>query len=73
MERAGAARLIPEPQLTAERLTQEIFGLLDRPAQLQAMAANSRRLAKPNAVQEIVNLIEGVALGDAGSEGRPQE
>src|SRR6202007_992015 len=31
MQRAGAARLIPEPQLTAERLTQEIFLLLDQP------------------------------------------
>ena len=50
MQRAGAARLIPEPQLTAERLTQEIFSLLDQPAELQAMAANARRLAKPHAV-----------------------
>ena len=62
MERAGAARLIPEPQLTAERLTQEIFALLDQPAELQAMAANARHLAKPRAVQDIVDLIEGVAL-----------
>jgi UDP-N-acetylglucosamine--N-acetylmuramyl-(pentapeptide) pyrophosphoryl-undecaprenol N-acetylglucosamine transferase len=61
MERAGAARVIAEPQFTAERLTQEILGLLDRPAELQAMAATARRLAKPHAVQEIVNLIEGIA------------
>jgi UDP-N-acetylglucosamine--N-acetylmuramyl-(pentapeptide) pyrophosphoryl-undecaprenol N-acetylglucosamine transferase len=60
MERAGAARLIPEPQLTAERLVHEIFSLLDRPADLQVMAANARRLAKPHAAQEIVNLIEGI-------------
>jgi len=62
MERAGAARLIPEPQLTPERLTQEIFGLLDRPVELESMAANARRLAKPHGVREIVNLIEGIAL-----------
>ena len=62
MQSAGAARLITESQLTAERLTQEIVGLFERPAELQAMAASARRLAKPNAVQEIVNLIEGVAL-----------
>jgi UDP-N-acetylglucosamine--N-acetylmuramyl-(pentapeptide) pyrophosphoryl-undecaprenol N-acetylglucosamine transferase len=60
MERAGAARLIPEPQLTAQRLAQEIFALLDKPADLQAMAEKARRLAKPHAVQEIVNLIEEV-------------
>jgi UDP-N-acetylglucosamine--N-acetylmuramyl-(pentapeptide) pyrophosphoryl-undecaprenol N-acetylglucosamine transferase len=72
MERAGAARLIPEPQLTAERLTQEIFGLFERPAELQSMAANARRLAKPHAVQEIVNLIEGVAIGGACSARSPE-
>jgi UDP-N-acetylglucosamine--N-acetylmuramyl-(pentapeptide) pyrophosphoryl-undecaprenol N-acetylglucosamine transferase len=62
MQRAGAARLIPEPQLTAERLTKEIFNLLDQPVELQAMAASARKLAKPRAVQDIVDLIEGVAL-----------
>jgi len=60
MERTGAAKLIPEPQLNAERLTQEIFGLLDRPAELQSMAASARRLARPDAAREIVNLIEGM-------------
>ena len=73
MQRARAARLIPEPQLTAERLTQEIFSLLDQPIELQAMAANARRLAKPRAVQDIVDLIEGVALRGAGTTGSPQE
>jgi UDP-N-acetylglucosamine--N-acetylmuramyl-(pentapeptide) pyrophosphoryl-undecaprenol N-acetylglucosamine transferase len=67
MQRADAARLIPEPQLTAERLTQEIFTLLDQPLELQAMAANARRLAKPRAAQDIVDLIETVALRSAGS------
>ena len=67
MQRAGAARLIPEPQLTAERLTQEIFSLLDQPLELQAMAANARRLAKPHAAQDIVDMIEWVALRSAGS------
>jgi len=37
------------------------------------MAANARRLAKPRAVQDIVDLIEGVALRGAGSSGSPQE
>jgi UDP-N-acetylglucosamine--N-acetylmuramyl-(pentapeptide) pyrophosphoryl-undecaprenol N-acetylglucosamine transferase len=62
MQRAGASRLIPEPQLTAERLTQEIFHLLDHPVELQTMAANARRLAKPRAVQEIVDLIESISF-----------
>ena len=62
MERAGAARLIPEPQLTAERITQEIFNLIERPDELQAMAARARSLAKAEAVREIVNLIEATAF-----------
>jgi UDP-N-acetylglucosamine--N-acetylmuramyl-(pentapeptide) pyrophosphoryl-undecaprenol N-acetylglucosamine transferase len=62
MQRAGAARLIPEPQLTAERLTQEIFSLLDQPVELQTMAANARRLAKPRAVQDLVDLVEGLVV-----------
>ena len=60
MQRAGAALLIPEPQLTAERLTNEIFGLLDQPALLPAMADSARRLAKPHAVRDIVDMVEGV-------------
>jgi UDP-N-acetylglucosamine--N-acetylmuramyl-(pentapeptide) pyrophosphoryl-undecaprenol N-acetylglucosamine transferase len=60
MQRAGAARLIPEPQLTAERLTQEIFSLIDQPIELQTMAANARRLSRPRAVQDVVNLVEGL-------------
>ena len=76
MERAGAARLVTEPQLTAERLTQEILGLLDRPAELEAMAANARRLARPRAAREIVNLIEKVARPGKmvqGLDGSPRE
>jgi len=62
MQRAGAALLIPEPQLTAERLTNDIFGLLNQPARLQAMAESARHLAKPRAVQDIVDIIQGVCV-----------
>jgi UDP-N-acetylglucosamine--N-acetylmuramyl-(pentapeptide) pyrophosphoryl-undecaprenol N-acetylglucosamine transferase len=67
MRRAGAARLIPEPQLTAESLTKEIFSLLDQPAEIQALAAKARGMAKPHAAQDIVNLIESVAGKGIGS------
>jgi hypothetical protein len=36
------------------------------------MAANARRLAKPHAVREIVNLIEGVSRWGACFTGSPQ-
>ncbi len=61
MARAGAGRVIPEPELTAERLAQEIFSLLDQPRELEKLSENARRLARPHAARDIVNQIEEVA------------
>jgi UDP-N-acetylglucosamine--N-acetylmuramyl-(pentapeptide) pyrophosphoryl-undecaprenol N-acetylglucosamine transferase len=60
MARAGAGRVIPEPELTAERLTREIFSLLDQPQEIEKQASAARGLARPYAVRDIVNLIEEV-------------
>ncbi len=57
----GAARLIPQSELTGERLAGEIFSLLDSPSQLSEMAARAREHARPRAVEDIVDLIEGAA------------
>jgi UDP-N-acetylglucosamine--N-acetylmuramyl-(pentapeptide) pyrophosphoryl-undecaprenol N-acetylglucosamine transferase len=57
----GAARLIPQPELTPERLTGEIFSLLDAPARITDMENRARALARPLAVQAIVDMLEGVA------------
>jgi UDP-N-acetylglucosamine--N-acetylmuramyl-(pentapeptide) pyrophosphoryl-undecaprenol N-acetylglucosamine transferase len=62
MQRAGAARVVLETQLAAGGLMQEIVALLDQPLALQAMAANARRLGKPRAAQDIVDMIETVTL-----------
>ena len=61
MVRAGAGRLIAEPELTPQRLTSEIFALIDRPGETQGMAAAAKALARPDATREIVNLIESAA------------
>ena len=61
MARAGAGRVIAEPELTSERLTDEIFSLLDQPREIAKQAAAAHSLARPNAVRDIVNLIEEVA------------
>jgi UDP-N-acetylglucosamine--N-acetylmuramyl-(pentapeptide) pyrophosphoryl-undecaprenol N-acetylglucosamine transferase len=58
MVNAGAGKLIAEPELNAERLTKEIFTLLDQPGELERLAAKARSVAHPNAVREIVDLIE---------------
>jgi len=61
MAKAGAGRLIVENELTAERLTGEIFSLLDKPCEIERLAANARSLGRPDAARDIVNLIEEVA------------
>src|SRR5271169_4905903 len=58
MTNAGAGRLIAEPELNAERLTKEIFSLLDQPGEMEKFASKARSLSHPNAVREIVDLIE---------------
>jgi UDP-N-acetylglucosamine--N-acetylmuramyl-(pentapeptide) pyrophosphoryl-undecaprenol N-acetylglucosamine transferase len=61
MQRAGAGRLINEKELTAERLTSEIFSLIDQPEQIEQQSKAARSLARPHATRDIVNLIEEAA------------
>ncbi|HVA72114.1 MAG TPA: undecaprenyldiphospho-muramoylpentapeptide beta-N-acetylglucosaminyltransferase [Candidatus Limnocylindrales bacterium] len=72
-EQAGAARVIPQNELTPKRLASEIFSLLDLPAapgvaaapgqpgRIQDMEQRARALARPRAVADIVDMIEEVA------------
>jgi UDP-N-acetylglucosamine--N-acetylmuramyl-(pentapeptide) pyrophosphoryl-undecaprenol N-acetylglucosamine transferase len=53
MERAGAAVVIPDSELTAARLAQEVGRLLADPAGLQAMARASAALARPDAASAV--------------------
>ncbi len=61
MVRAGAGQVITESELTADKLISEIFSLLDHPEQIQEMSAAAKKLARPDAAREIVNLIEKAA------------
>jgi UDP-N-acetylglucosamine--N-acetylmuramyl-(pentapeptide) pyrophosphoryl-undecaprenol N-acetylglucosamine transferase len=61
LARAGAARLIPEPELSGSRLAREILALLDQPARLIELGTRARQLARPHAAEKIVDLIEEVA------------
>jgi UDP-N-acetylglucosamine--N-acetylmuramyl-(pentapeptide) pyrophosphoryl-undecaprenol N-acetylglucosamine transferase len=61
MTNAGAGRLITENELTAKRLTSEIFSLIDQPEQIEKQSKAARSLARPNATRDIVDLIEEAA------------
>jgi UDP-N-acetylglucosamine--N-acetylmuramyl-(pentapeptide) pyrophosphoryl-undecaprenol N-acetylglucosamine transferase len=61
MTRAGAGRMISEVELTAERLTGEIYSLLNQPQEIEKLSTAARGLARPYAARDIVNLIEEAA------------
>lgn len=60
MQDAGAARLLPQEELTPERFTSEIFTLLDQPRRIREMEDRARALARPRAVEDIVDLLESI-------------
>jgi UDP-N-acetylglucosamine--N-acetylmuramyl-(pentapeptide) pyrophosphoryl-undecaprenol N-acetylglucosamine transferase len=53
MERGGAAVVIPDADVTPERLRAEVDGLLADPARVEAMGRASAALARPDAAQRI--------------------
>jgi UDP-N-acetylglucosamine--N-acetylmuramyl-(pentapeptide) pyrophosphoryl-undecaprenol N-acetylglucosamine transferase len=53
MTQAGAAIAIPDDELTAARLAGEVAALLADRSRLRAMAAASRRLARPDAARDV--------------------
>jgi UDP-N-acetylglucosamine--N-acetylmuramyl-(pentapeptide) pyrophosphoryl-undecaprenol N-acetylglucosamine transferase len=68
--RAHAGMLIAEPELTAERLTNDLFALLDHPEEIETLSANARTMARPHAAHDIVDLVEAAAGVQAKSRGQ---
>lgn len=58
MQKAGAALVIEQSELTPERLGGEIRGLLLNPAALEAMENHAKGLARPDAAARIADLVE---------------
>jgi UDP-N-acetylglucosamine--N-acetylmuramyl-(pentapeptide) pyrophosphoryl-undecaprenol N-acetylglucosamine transferase len=61
VERAGAAVVIPDAELSAQRLAQEVGVLLSDPSTLAAMARASATLARPEAAREIAEEVLAAA------------
>jgi UDP-N-acetylglucosamine--N-acetylmuramyl-(pentapeptide) pyrophosphoryl-undecaprenol N-acetylglucosamine transferase len=59
--RAGAAILVPDAELDADRLVDELTPLLDEPSRLVAMGEAARRLAHPDAAERVADLVEAHA------------
>ena len=58
---AGAARLLPQGELTADRLIEEIVSLLGNRAVLTQMGAAAARFAHPNAATQIAAMAARLA------------
>ncbi|MFQ5520622.1 MAG: undecaprenyldiphospho-muramoylpentapeptide beta-N-acetylglucosaminyltransferase [Candidatus Methylomirabilia bacterium] len=57
VERAGGAQLLPESELSPERLLRSIRALLADTEELTAMGQRARRLAIPDAAERLADLI----------------
>lgn len=55
LEAAGAARLLPESELSAERLARELERVVDRPEELAAMKVRALDRARPQATSVIAS------------------
>jgi UDP-N-acetylglucosamine--N-acetylmuramyl-(pentapeptide) pyrophosphoryl-undecaprenol N-acetylglucosamine transferase len=61
MAAKGAARMILQSELTAERLAAEIQDIARDPGALASMGVAARQMARPDAAEITVDLIEGLA------------
>ena len=63
MEGRGASRVILQEDLLAQRLEREVAGLLASPGRREAMADNAKKLARPDAAENIIEEILSLAKG----------
>jgi len=64
MERAGAARVIPDREMTGERLFAELKELFDSPGLLERMGQAARGLSHPDAAVRAADILEEAASGN---------
>jgi len=61
MVRAGAARLVPESELSGRRLFEEVAALAAAPEKLVRMSEAARALARPDAAARAADVLEELA------------
>ena len=62
LERAGAARVIEQKNLSPEKLVSEISSLLGDLGVFEKMERSARAFARPNAAADIADLVEELAM-----------
>lgn len=61
LQTAGGGWMIPQADLTPQRLAAEISRMIDNPAELERAAAAARSIGRPDAVDRLADLVEKVA------------
>jgi UDP-N-acetylglucosamine--N-acetylmuramyl-(pentapeptide) pyrophosphoryl-undecaprenol N-acetylglucosamine transferase len=64
LEKAGAARMILQKDLTGAELAKQIIELIESPAKITEMEAAAGKLAKQDAAEATVDIIEDLAKGN---------
>ena len=59
--RAGAAVMLPEREMTSERLLGELVGLMEDRVRLAGMGEAARKLARPDALRRIAEMVRDMA------------
>jgi UDP-N-acetylglucosamine--N-acetylmuramyl-(pentapeptide) pyrophosphoryl-undecaprenol N-acetylglucosamine transferase len=59
LEKAGAARLVPDSEMTGARLVEEVTRLASEPGTLEKMGLAARVLARSGAAQRAADVLEG--------------
>lgn len=63
LEKAGAAKMILQKDLSGERLANEILDLINAPEKIGAMETSAKKLARSDAAEVTVNIIEELKKG----------
>jgi UDP-N-acetylglucosamine--N-acetylmuramyl-(pentapeptide) pyrophosphoryl-undecaprenol N-acetylglucosamine transferase len=65
MQKAGAALLLTDAELTGQRLVDQVSGLIADPSRLESMSAAARAFAKPGAACRAADILESLLQASA--------
>lgn len=65
MERAGAAVMVRDSEMTGERLHREVTNFMESPEMVRHMGEAARRMAKPDATRRAADVLESIAEENA--------
>jgi UDP-N-acetylglucosamine--N-acetylmuramyl-(pentapeptide) pyrophosphoryl-undecaprenol N-acetylglucosamine transferase len=68
LAKAGGGWVVPQAELTADRLARELTGFLAEPGRLARAAASAKSVGRPDADERLADLVERVAGGERVGE-----